>query len=104
MFYTNTCSLSRTGIAPSLSKPKEGHTIPLVLADLPSAERIGTVIGLSSFCGGLIGHVGGAMADFAADVLFNIQTEWADALWKKGLRWGAFAAGIWYFFEWCGLV
>jgi hypothetical protein len=46
----------------------------------------------------------GAIADFIAEVVFRMDTDWSETLWKKGFRWGAFAGGIWYFFEWCGLV
>ena len=46
----------------------------------------------------------GATADFVAGTVFRMDTQWAEALWKKGTRWGAFAAGTWYFFKWCGLV
>jgi hypothetical protein len=72
-----------------------------MLAGLPSVEHIGAVMALCSLCGGVAGYVAGALAEAIAWALGN-TAEWADILWGRGLVWGAFAGGIYYFFQWRG--
>jgi hypothetical protein len=53
--------------------------------------------------GGVVGHIVGAILDTVFAILFEASPEWADKLWKRGLRWGAFTAFTWYFLQWSGL-
>jgi hypothetical protein len=53
--------------------------------------------------GGVVGHIVGAILDTVFAILFEASPEWADKLWKLGLRWGAFTAFTWYFLQWSGL-
>jgi hypothetical protein len=71
--------------------------------DLPSADRIGTVVALLSIGGATAGFVMGTLIDTYVSVRFAQSSDWADKLWKKGAAWGAFSAFTWYFLQWSSL-
>jgi hypothetical protein len=74
----------------------------VLIAKLPSVERISAVWGLCIFVATCAGLVIGAVLDDINKAFFASSTGWVDRLWKIGLQWGTFAGGITYFFKWVG--